>query len=139
MEYEEDGNRIKTLSKILRAIVDIYGLARDEGVVAVRFFNNSRPAKNLTRANVETVIKNIEYNGVTMIGTQLQDKILKRFVLKKKDMVRPVLAIIITDGHVGYYNNRGLTLVVLTTFPDRGREGWASEEKHQQLPCQISP
>ncbi|KAH0612940.1 uncharacterized protein H6S33_009320 [Morchella sextelata] len=96
MKYEENGERIKTLQKTLDNIANVYGLARDQGIITVRFLNAPQGKKNVTVKTVKSVLKNHNYGGVTRIGTELKKKILDRFV--NKDMAKPLLIMIITDG-----------------------------------------
>lgn len=99
MVYDQKGARIKTLQKILNAIAEIYNLARDRGILTVRFLNASKGKKNVTAQTVKTVIKGHDYGGVTRIGTELKKKILDKFVLGI-DMKKPLLVMVITDGAV---------------------------------------
>lgn len=99
MVYDQKGARIKTLQKILNAIADIYNLARDRGIMTVRFLNATKGKKNVTAQTVKTVIKGHDYGGVTRIGTELKKKILDKFVLGI-EMKKPLLIMVITDGAV---------------------------------------
>lgn len=98
MKYEENGERIKTVQKTLDNIANVYGLARDQGIITVRFLNAPQGKKNVTVKTVKSVLKNHNYGGVTRIGTELKKKILDRFVTN--DMAKPLLIMIITDGAV---------------------------------------
>lgn len=100
MEYAEGGRRKEKLRDVLSAIAEIYGLAREQGIVSVRSLNGPRGRKDVTLDKVAGVHSKIVYGGVTMIGTQLQNKILNPFVLSKARMEKPLLTIIITDGNV---------------------------------------
>lgn len=99
MVYDQKGARIKTLQKILNAIAEIYNLARDRGILTVRFLNATKGKKNVTVQTVKTVIKGHDYGGVTRIGTELKKKILDKFVLGI-EMKKPLLVMVITDGEV---------------------------------------
>lgn len=98
MKYDEGGVRIKTLQKILNNIADVYGLARENGIVTVRFINAPQGKKNVTPKTVRNVIKNHNYGGVTRIGTELKKKIIDKFV--SENMEKPLLIMVITDGAV---------------------------------------
>lgn len=54
------------------------------------------------RLEKNTIIGEMYWTGETQIGTELQRKIVERFVLKEDPnmMARPVLAMVITDGDV---------------------------------------
>ncbi|KAI5841687.1 hypothetical protein BZA05DRAFT_412948 [Tricharina praecox] len=96
-----DRKRENMLLEVLIAVASVYGLARDQGIVTVRFFNAPRGRKDVTRGKVEKLHGNIQYNGVSMIGTQLQEKILTKLVQAPKAiMAKPLLTIIMTDGNI---------------------------------------
>lgn len=99
MYTDDDGARVKTLHTLLKAVAEVYELAREEGIMSVRYLNGRQGRKNVTKAKVDEVHEAIRYHGLTMIGTQLQEKILKPFV-EKKVMTKPLLTMIITDGAV---------------------------------------
>ncbi|KAI5841682.1 hypothetical protein BZA05DRAFT_210917 [Tricharina praecox] len=99
MYTDDDGARVKTLHTLLKAVAEVYELAREEGIMSVRYLNGRQGRKNVTKAKVDEVHKAIRYHGLTMIGTQLQEKILKPFV-EKKVMTKPLLTMIITDGAI---------------------------------------
>ncbi|KAI5841684.1 hypothetical protein BZA05DRAFT_412934 [Tricharina praecox] len=101
MEYGQDQERRAALSNVLTAVAKVYELARDEGIVAVRFLNTQVVEKDIRSADVAEVLEYLEYNGVTMIGTQLQEKVLRPFVeYPRIPMTKPVLTIVITEGSI---------------------------------------
>jgi len=102
MDLADDGTRKNTLLKVLTAVARIYQLARKEGIVSVRFLNTQKASQDVTQDKVEKLHDDIQYYGVTMIGTQLQEKVLKPFV-EQKTMTRPLLTMVITDGNVSSF------------------------------------
>lgn len=100
MEYDEDGDRILTLERILNAIASVYGLARDQGILRIRFLNAPKGKKNVTAKTVKTVLRDHDYGGVPKIGTELKRRILDKWVLGV-NMPKPLLVIVITDTEVG--------------------------------------
>jgi len=100
MGYAEGGYCKVKLRGVLSAIAEIYGLAREQGIVSVQLLNAPNGWKDVTLEKVADVHGKIRYGDVTAIGTQLQEKILDPFVLSKTRMERPLLTIVITDGEV---------------------------------------
>jgi hypothetical protein len=104
MVLQENGERRENLKKVLKEVTDIYSLARTDGIVSVRFFNTRTGRKNVHPGKGD-ILSDICYTGLTMIGTQLQKKVLDPFVYKKKEgpsesASKPVLVMVITDGDV---------------------------------------
>ncbi|KAF8541757.1 hypothetical protein BDD12DRAFT_695326, partial [Trichophaea hybrida] len=112
MVLEENGERRKNLKKILKEVIDIYSLARAEGIVSVRFFNTRKGRKNVTPEKTDILSDSkVSFTGMTMIGTQLEKKVLQPFVYKMGEPrspgwspqnaeCKPVLVMVITDGNV---------------------------------------
>ncbi|RPB26493.1 hypothetical protein L211DRAFT_680755 [Terfezia boudieri ATCC MYA-4762] len=119
MEFEEAGKRKVAVKNVLAFIADIYGAVSDKkrGISAIRFLNGNDDldADNImTAAEIDKVIDNHEFEGLTRIGTGLMQKILKPFVFdqtvpwnkksgearKLKQLGRPLLIMVITDGAV---------------------------------------
>lgn len=95
----------ETLKRTLTEICEIYNLANNTGIKAVRYVNNLRGKKNVsTAADVEEVVNRCAHVGVSRIGTELHKRIILDFVLKP-GMVKPLLVIIIANGTVRYCNN----------------------------------
>jgi hypothetical protein len=100
------GERRANLGKVLVEVTKIYTLARSDGIVSVRFFNNREGRKNVTPQKGD-ILSDITCTGLTMIGTQLRKKILEPFVYNMpgnpEDMgSKPVLVMVITDGDVQF-------------------------------------
>jgi len=119
MEFEEHGRRKLAVKRFLSFITEIYGAVSNEerGIRAIRFLNgdDDLEADNImTSEEIDKVIDNHEFEGLTRIGTGLMQKILKPFVFddtvkwdkksgearKLKQLGRPLLIMVITDGAV---------------------------------------
>ncbi|KAF8419520.1 hypothetical protein EV426DRAFT_576873 [Tirmania nivea] len=118
MEFEEAGRRKTAVKGVLAFIADIYGAVSEKqrGIRAIRFLNGNDDleADNIqTREQIDEVIDNHEFEGLTRIGTGLMQKILKPFVFDDakwnksskearnlKQLERPLLIMVITDGAV---------------------------------------
>ena len=88
-----------TLFRVLKAVVEVYRLARDGGLTTVHYLNGRQVFSDVTTPKLKEVHANIRYSGITMLGTQLQKKILKPFI-EQKPIVKPLLTMVITDGNV---------------------------------------
>ena len=83
-EYEERGDRIRVMKKVIAYIAHIYALStRDRGISAIRFLNghDDLNANNLKEHEIDAVIDAHEFEGLAMIGTGLMNKILKPLFL----------------------------------------------------------
>lgn len=100
MNYEEDGKRKETMKKTLNEITAVYDLANPTGIKAVQFLNAGTLHENIRNSNVHDLFKDRIYSGVTMIGTELQRKVLDKFVFMKESMLKPLIVMTITDGEV---------------------------------------
>ncbi|PUU79847.1 hypothetical protein B9Z19DRAFT_1022673 [Tuber borchii] len=99
MISEEEGQRKKTLIQLIDHITDIYSLANESGVFAMRFMNRSGGKKNWKEKS-EKYLSEHKYGGVTRIGTELKKKILDKFAIGNSNQRKPLLVLIITDGAV---------------------------------------
>lgn len=121
MAFEEQGERIKDLELILRRVAFAATLFDEDGYVRkplfilirradkefsieLRFMNdNSTPLSMLndvrTGQQVEQVMANRRYSGMTPFGTKLREKVIDGIVLPKlRQPHKPILVIGITDG-----------------------------------------
>lgn len=100
MAYAEGGPYLGTLNETLKFVSSVYGLARDEGVVAVRFFN-SRKGKRDVRRTIQNILERHDCEGTARIGTELKKKIIDKFVSSERGkMKKPLLVVTITNGTV---------------------------------------
>lgn len=112
MEFEESGNRIEELKKIIASVVYVATLFDDDGI-SIRFMNDwpSNPAmdgfdmRHLDRIQneqmVDHIISKVQYVGFTPLGTELRRKVIDPLVLgpaRAQQLQKPVLVITITDG-----------------------------------------
>lgn len=108
MIYSKDGPHVTTVQKTLGFISSIYGLARDKGIITIRFFNSRTGKRNVTDRTVKTVIKNHDFGGTARIGTELKKKIIDKFVsTEPRKMKKPLLVVTITNGMVGAWKYCG--------------------------------
>jgi hypothetical protein len=105
MAFEEQGERIKDLELILRRVAFAATLFDEDGYVRKPLFMNDKttPLSMLndvrTGQQVEQVMANRRYSGMTPFGTKLREKVIDGIVLPKLRQPRkPILVIGITDG-----------------------------------------
>ena len=100
MIREEDGKRKKTLIQFIDHITEIYKMANESGIFAMRFMNSRGGKKNWTEESKD-YLDHHNYGGVTRIGTELKKKILDKFVIGNPKQSKPLLVLVVTDGAVG--------------------------------------
>lgn len=101
MQEEDSGNRIKHLGEVLKAICQVYQVAREDGIPHVEFLN-SEGAEDITDDLVDELV-DIDWVGITPIGTMLKAKVLDPLVFDRQGlgkMQKPLIVITITDGDV---------------------------------------
>ncbi|PUU82953.1 hypothetical protein B9Z19DRAFT_1073820 [Tuber borchii] len=99
MRSEEYGRRKKTLIQFVDHITEIYSMANESGILAIRFLNGSRGKKNWTGKSQE-YLDHHSYGGVTRIGTELKKKILDIFAIGNLNQSKPLLVLTVTDGAI---------------------------------------
>ena len=99
MISEENGQRMGALARFIDHITEIYSMANESGVLAIRFMNRAGGEQNWTGKSHEYLDHHI-YGGVTRIGTALKKRILDKFVTGNRNQKKPLLVIIATDGSV---------------------------------------
>lgn len=105
MSFEENGERIKDLQLILQRVAFASTLFDEDGI-DVRFMNEeSIPDHALsglrTEQQIEQLLANKRYKGLTPFGTKLRQKIIDPILIPKLrsgQMQKPLLIISITDG-----------------------------------------
>lgn len=101
MKAEEGGERMRILEQTLKEITKVYQLANPDGIKSIRFLNGEKGKRNVKSNRVKDLLKDHRFRGVTRIGTQLEKKVLDRFVWNRKEpMKKPLLVMTITDGAV---------------------------------------
>ncbi|KAF3903451.1 hypothetical protein ABW20_dc0103767 [Dactylellina cionopaga] len=101
MAFEENGERIKDLKVILEKVAFAATLFDQDGI-SLRFMNNEFSQNNIrTPQQIEQVIAQVQFRGLTPMGTSLRTKVLEPLVLapaRAGQLQKPVLVIAITDG-----------------------------------------
>ena len=99
MIYEENGARKKSLIQFIDHITEIYSMANESGIFAMRFMNRGGGKKNWTGKS-KGYLDHHNYGGVTRIGTELKKKILDKFVIGNPNQKKPLLVLIVTNSAV---------------------------------------
>lgn len=111
MQFEEEGSRIKDLRLILERVSFAATLFDQDGI-SLRFMNTDlsgardpqgRPLQDgvATEAQIEQIMRGVQFKGLTPMGTSLRKKVIDEIVLAKAaqgQLKKPVLVIAITDG-----------------------------------------
>ena len=101
MAFEENGERIKDLKLILSRVAYASSLFDQDGI-QVRFMNSDMQGNNIrTEAEVEHLVSQIQFKGLTPMGTSLRNKVLEPVVVgpaRAGQLQKPVLVITVTDG-----------------------------------------
>ena len=99
MIYEDNGVRKETLIPLIDHITEIYSMANESGVLAMRFMN-SRGGKKNWRERSQGYLEQHSYGGMARIGTALKRRILDKFAIGNPHQSKPLLVLIVTDGAV---------------------------------------
>ena len=99
MISEQNGARKETLIQLIDHITEIYSMANESGILAMRFMNSMGGKRDWTKKSQE-YLDHHKYSGVTRIGTELKKKILDKFVTRNPNQSKPLLVIIVTDSAV---------------------------------------
>ncbi len=101
MAFEEDGERIEDLKFILSKVSDVVTKFDEDGLV-VRFMNSNVNGDGIhNSAEVNSLVSQVNFSGMTPLGTNFDKKVIQPLVLGQagsNTMMKPILAIIITDG-----------------------------------------
>ncbi|KAL4947560.1 hypothetical protein BDW69DRAFT_178176 [Aspergillus filifer] len=101
IEFEEKGVRKEQLKQIL-GIVATVASTFDEDGISLRFMNNDFMQNNIRSVQeVDQIISNMRFAGMTPLGTALRSKVLDPVVVgpaRAGRLQKPVLIITITDG-----------------------------------------
>ena len=101
MAFEENGERIDDLKMILQRVAFAASLFDDDGI-QVRFMNSNVQGNNVrSDAEVQGLIQQVQFKGLTPMGTQLRQKVVDPLVVqpaRSGQLRKPVLIITITDG-----------------------------------------
>ena len=99
MVEEEDGRRKETLIQLIDNVTEIYSMANESSILAIRFINNYGDKENWTGES-RGLLNNHYFGGTTEIGTELHKKILRKFAIGNPNQSKPLLVLIATDGDV---------------------------------------
>lgn len=147
MQFEEEGSRIKDLRLILERVSFAATLFDADGI-SLRFMNTDlstardqqgRPLQDgvASEAQIEQIMRGVQFKGLTPMGTSLRKKVIDEIVLGKAQqgqLRKPVLVIAITDGQpAGEPQNAVFDTIryafdtLQQRFPQYGRGGVAFE------------
>ena len=121
MAFEENGERIDDLKLIISRVSFAAGLFDDDGI-QVRFMNSNQQGNNIkSQQQVEQLISQIRFQGLTPMGRELQNKVLQPLIVSQArsgQLRKPVLVIIITDGQPTGESSRDISNIILGASRD---------------------
>jgi len=131
MSFEENGERIKDLQLIMQR-VSFAATLFDEDGIEVRFMNDDDVPLNMlsgirSEQQVEQLLANKRYKGLTPFGTQLKRKVIDPILVNKLrsgQMQKPLLIICITDGQPAGENANELTETVRYALDNARRSNY---------------
>ncbi|MCJ1368414.1 hypothetical protein MMC16_007556 [Acarospora aff. strigata] len=103
MAFEEGGERIQDLKLMVGRVADVATLFDDDGIL-VRFMNGTTEGNGIRdsgSASQMIMCLQVQFNGMTPLGTMLNQKIIQPFLMggiQTRNLSKPILVIIITDG-----------------------------------------
>jgi hypothetical protein len=101
MAFEENGERIDDLKLILGRVAFATSLFDEDGI-QIRFMNSPEQGNGIrNEQQVNQMVANTKFSGLTPMGRELQNKILGPLVLQSArngQLRKPILIITITDG-----------------------------------------
>lgn len=132
MAFEENGERIKDLQLILQRVAFAATLFDEDGI-DVRFMNDEDiPLNRLSglrsEAQVEQLLMNKRYKGLTPFGTRLRERVIDPILTPKLhgQMQKPLLIIAITDGQPAGEAQDALVNAVRYAVQTAGASHWGS-------------
>jgi len=104
MAIEEGGKRITALRDTLRRVTSFATKLNPEGI-SIRVLNRTIGDVDYRKSEheVEKAMRNVRYEGPTLLGTVLESKIIYPLITRKaydKKLKKPVIVVIVTDGEV---------------------------------------
>src|SRR6478609_1426194 len=119
MAFGDNGERIDDLKFILNRVAEIATLFDDDGIV-VRFMNSRVEGNGIRNAaEVNALISQVSFNGMTPLGTQLYKKCIQPMIVapaRGGSMSKPVMIVAITDGEPS--ENRDIITNVIRSAKD---------------------
>ncbi|KAJ6261976.1 hypothetical protein Dda_2777 [Drechslerella dactyloides] len=129
MAFEEGGERIKDLRLILQKVAFAATLFDHDGI-SLRFMNNDFSQNNIkTEAQVNQIVDQIQFRGLTPMGTSLRQKVLDPLVIqpaRQNQLQKPVLVITITDGQPAGEAEGAVQEAILYASNELGRTQFGS-------------
>ncbi|PGH05596.1 hypothetical protein AJ79_06763 [Helicocarpus griseus UAMH5409] len=97
----QNGNRIEVLEDTCQRVAEIATLLQPQGI-SLRFLNSDKKSDGLAnKDDVSKKVHDVSYDGFTPLGTSLETKVVKPFILDRINtgkLKKPLITIIITDG-----------------------------------------
>ena len=76
MAFEENGSRINDLKLILGRVAEVATMFDDDGIL-IRFMNGNAQGNGIRdAASVANLVSQVQFNGMTPLGSQLDQKVL---------------------------------------------------------------
>lgn len=126
MEVQQDGERIKTLMTTLQRVAWTYSFVSEVGgIVSIKYLNQKKGDRKVKAGHVANIIKSLRFQGLTPLGTELRNKVLKEYADPDK-MRRPLLVVVITDGEIEGEPDGLLQKVIMNKALDL-RDVWGDE------------
>ncbi|KAL3475639.1 hypothetical protein BJX99DRAFT_229347 [Aspergillus californicus] len=101
IEFEEKGVRKEQLKQIIGIVASVASTFDEDGI-SIRFMNNDFLQNGIRSAlEVDQIISNIRFSGMTPLGTSLRSKVIEPLIVspaRSGRLQKPVLVITITDG-----------------------------------------
>jgi uncharacterized protein YegL len=101
MKYADNGERIDDLKLILERVSEVVTLFDEDGI-SLRAINANVQGDNVrTAIDAQRFVQSLKFSGMTPLGTQLENRILKPMVfepIKRRSLQKPVLVVTVTDG-----------------------------------------
>ena len=99
MISEQNGARKETLIQLIDHITEIYSMANESGILALRFMNSEAGKENWNEKSSREYLDGHDYGGVSRIGKELK-KILDKFATGNSNQIKPLLVLIVTNSGV---------------------------------------
>lgn len=104
----KEDNRIPSLKEILKRVVSITGLLDFDGVQIrwINYANDSTMNDIYEPAGLTPIFNVVKFDGSTPLGTKLKQKVIDPMIVAKlagKQLKKPIIVSIITDGEVSYF------------------------------------
>ncbi|PUU80836.1 hypothetical protein B9Z19DRAFT_973456 [Tuber borchii] len=122
MKYGENGMRKETLIQFLDHITEIFSMANESGILAIRFMNSYLGKENWTGESRDYLDQH-DYGGQANIGVSLHTQILMQFAFENPNQSKPLLVLIVTDSGFDGVKRSFLKIVIRNCVRERERAG----------------